>query len=153
MHGSTLIVHVRFRQSTLVQEQQLHFSVIDAHKVASAVGMGGRINTIIQTCFFALSGVLPKELAIACIKQSIKKTYSKRGEAVVQRNFRAVDEALAHLYEVTLPEYDAAGQLVGMRIVSQVAVVPASSKKHIPVPFCVNCVNGWKNMTTVLSLK
>ncbi len=62
--------------------------------------MGGRINTIMQTCFFAISGVLPKDEAIAEIKTAIKKTYGKRGEAVVQKNYAAVDAALAHLHEV-----------------------------------------------------
>ncbi|HJT56828.1 MAG TPA: 2-oxoacid:acceptor oxidoreductase family protein, partial [Ktedonobacteraceae bacterium] len=84
-------------------DKGLHFYVIDAHKVAAATGMGGRINTIMQTCFFAISGILPKEEAIAQIKKSIKKTYSKRGEAVVQRNYQAVDETLAHLHEVRVP--------------------------------------------------
>ena len=65
--------------------------------------MGGRVNTIMQTCFFALSGVLPREQAVAAIKHAIEKTYGKRGEAVVQRNFAAVDAALAHLHEVTIP--------------------------------------------------
>jgi pyruvate-ferredoxin/flavodoxin oxidoreductase len=81
----------------------LRFFVINAHKVASEIGMGGRINTVMQTCFFAISGILPKEEAIAQIKQSIQKTYGKRGEAVVQRNFKAVDETLTHLYEVEVP--------------------------------------------------
>ena len=65
--------------------------------------MGGRINTIMQTCFFAISGVLPREEAIEAIKNAIEKTYGKRGEAVVQKNFAAVDAALAHLYEVKVP--------------------------------------------------
>jgi pyruvate-ferredoxin/flavodoxin oxidoreductase len=80
--------------------KQLHFYVMDAHKVARETGMGGRINTIMQTCFFAISGVLPREQAIEEIKRSIKKTYGKRGEAVVQRNYQAVDQTLAHLHEV-----------------------------------------------------
>ncbi len=83
-----------------IQEQGLHLYVIDANKVARATGMGGRVNTIMQTAFFAISGVLPREQAIAEIKRSIKKSYGKRGEAVVQQNFRAVDETLAHLCEV-----------------------------------------------------
>ena len=66
-------------------------------------GMGGRINTIMQTCFFAISGVLPRDEAIDAIKYAIKKTYGKRGEAVVQKNFAAVDETLSHLYEVKVP--------------------------------------------------
>ena len=65
--------------------------------------MGGRINSIMQTCFFAISGVLPREEAIAQIKKSIEKTYGKKGAEVVRRNFAAVDETLAHLHEVTLP--------------------------------------------------
>ena len=77
--------------------------MIDAYNVARETGMGGRINTIMQTCFFAISGVLPREEAIDAIKRSIKKTYGKRGEAVVQQNFRAVDETLAHLHEVDVP--------------------------------------------------
>lgn len=85
-------------------DKKLRLYVIDAHKVASAIGMGGRINTIMQTCFFAISGVLPREQAIEQIKKSIKKTYGKRGEAVVQRNFQAVDATLEHLYEVEIPE-------------------------------------------------
>src|SRR5947199_1021715 len=65
--------------------------------------MAGRINTIMQTCFFAISGVLPREEAIAQIKKAIKKTYGKRGDAVVQKNYDAVDAALAHLHKVELP--------------------------------------------------
>ena len=65
--------------------------------------MGARVNTIMQTCFFAISGVLPRDEAIEQIKKSIKKTYGKRGEPVVQRNFEAVDHTLANLYEVQVP--------------------------------------------------
>ena len=77
--------------------------MIDAYAVAKGAGMGTRINTIMQTCFFAISGVLPRDEAIAHIKHAIEKTYSKRGEAVVQRNFDAVDATLAHLHEVAVP--------------------------------------------------
>ncbi|NLG96250.1 MAG: pyruvate:ferredoxin (flavodoxin) oxidoreductase [Chloroflexi bacterium] len=84
-------------------EKKLRFYVIDAYEVAQKTGMGGRINTIMQTCFFAISGVLPREQAIEEIKKSIKKTYGKRGEAVVQKNFEAVDHTLAHLSEVKVP--------------------------------------------------
>ncbi len=84
-----------------IHDKNLRFFVIDASKVAEEVGMGSRINTIMQVCFFALSGVLPKDEAIAAIKQAIKKTYSKKGEAVVQQNFQAVDATLLHLHEVT----------------------------------------------------
>lgn len=90
---------------TAILDKNLHFFVIDASKVAEEVDMGKRINTIMQVCFFALSGVLPKDEAIAAIKHAIKKTYSKKGEAVVQQNFKAVDATLLHLYEVTaMPE-------------------------------------------------
>jgi pyruvate-ferredoxin/flavodoxin oxidoreductase len=89
------------------QEQMLRkkieFYVIDGYKVAREAAMGTRINTIMQTCFFAISGVLPREEAIAQIKKAIKKTYGKRGEAVVEKNFAAVDHALAHLEKVELP--------------------------------------------------
>jgi pyruvate-ferredoxin/flavodoxin oxidoreductase len=85
-------------------EKKLRFFVINAYDVASQTGMGGRINTIMQTCFFAISGILPREQAIAEIKHAIEKTYGKRGEAVVKRNFEAVDQTLAHLHEVPLPE-------------------------------------------------
>jgi pyruvate-ferredoxin/flavodoxin oxidoreductase len=84
-------------------DKKLHFYVIDAYEIAKKTGMGGRINTIMQTCFFAISGVLPRELAIAEIKKAIKKTYGKRGEAVVKANYKAVDETLANLYEVSVP--------------------------------------------------
>ena len=91
-----------------VQQQiiakNLKFYVIDGYEVAKQTGMGGRINTIMQTCFFAISGVLPREEAIAAIKQAIKKTYGKRGEIVVQKNYAAVDEALSHLHEVAVPD-------------------------------------------------
>jgi len=78
------------------------FYIIDATKVARDSGMGGRINTIMQVCFFALSGVLPKDEAIAAIKNSIKKTYGKKGDEVVQMNLKAVDNTLAHLHEVAV---------------------------------------------------
>ena len=84
-------------------EKQLKFYVIDATKVAIATGMGRRINTIMQTCFFALSGVLPKEEAIQQIKKAIEKTYSKKGKTVVELNFKAVDSTLDNLFEVKVP--------------------------------------------------
>ena len=91
---------------TPVQEillaKKAKFHVINATKVARESGMGGRINTIMQVCFFALSGVLPKDEAIAAIKNSIKKTYGKKGEEVVQMNLKAVDNTLANLHEVNV---------------------------------------------------
>ena len=83
--------------------RKIKFYVIDATKVARLTGMGSRINTIMQVCFFALSGVLPREEAIAAIKKSIKKTYGRKGEEVVQKNLAAVDQTLANLFEVAVP--------------------------------------------------
>ena len=90
-------------QETIIGKK-LRFFVIDGYSVARAAGMGSRINTIMQTCFFAISGVLPHEEAIPAIKKAIFDTYGKRGEAVVQKNYAAVDQALAHLHEVKVPE-------------------------------------------------
>ncbi len=89
-------------QQTIV-EKRLTLYVIDAYAVARAAGLGTRINTIMQTCFFAISGVLPKADAIAQIKRAVEKTYKKRGAAVVQKNFDAVDATLAQLHAVTVP--------------------------------------------------
>jgi pyruvate-ferredoxin/flavodoxin oxidoreductase len=83
--------------------KKIEFYVIDGYEVARKAGMGTRINTIMQTCFFAISGVLPRDEAIDHIKKAIYKTYGKRGEAVVQKNYAAVDHALAHLEKVKLP--------------------------------------------------
>jgi pyruvate-ferredoxin/flavodoxin oxidoreductase len=112
--GSTFLLNSPFGPEEVwdnlpraVQQQiigkKLKFHVIDAVKVARETGMGGRINTIMQTCFFAISGVLPREEAIEGIKKAIKKTYGKRGEAVVEKNFAAVDSALANMFEVKVP--------------------------------------------------
>ncbi len=86
-----------------IVEKKLSFYVIDGYKVAREAGMGNRINTVMQTCFFAISGVLPKDKAIEKIKGAIKKTYMKKGEEVVQKNFQAVDQTLANLYQVDVP--------------------------------------------------
>ena len=86
-----------------ILEKKLRFFVIDASKVARDCGLGGRINTVLQTCFFAISGVLPRDEAIRRIKGSIEKTYGSKGTDVVRKNFEAVDHTLAHLFEVTVP--------------------------------------------------
>ncbi len=99
--------------------KKIEFYVIDGYKVAREAGMGTRINTIMQTCFFAISGVLPRDEAIAQIKKAIQKTYGKRGEAVVAKNFAAVDAALAHLHKVELPA----------AVSSNFDIVPAISPK------------------------
>jgi len=87
-----------------ILEKDLKFYVINAYDVAEKTGMGQRVNTIMQTAFFAISGVLPREQAIEQIKKAIKKTYGKRGEAVVQQNYAAVDSTLENLFEVAVPE-------------------------------------------------
>ncbi len=84
-------------------EKQLRFHVIDAYALARDVGVGPRINTIMQACFFALSGVLDREDAIAAIKSTIEKTYANKGPEIVRRNIAAVDQALTNLHEVTIP--------------------------------------------------
>ncbi|HET6440012.1 MAG TPA: pyruvate:ferredoxin (flavodoxin) oxidoreductase [Anaeromyxobacter sp.] len=86
-----------------IVDKKLRFFVIDAYKVARDNGMGVRINTVMQTCFFAISGVLPRDEAIAHIKKAIQKTYGRKGPEVVEKNFQAVDATLAHLHEVKVP--------------------------------------------------
>src|SRR5664280_2536254 len=92
----------RSTQQAMINKK-IEFYVIDGYTVAREAGMGTRINTIMQTCFFAISGVLPREEAIEQIKKAIQKTYGKRGESVVQKNFAAVDSTLANLFEVKVP--------------------------------------------------
>ncbi|MCB9891944.1 MAG: pyruvate:ferredoxin (flavodoxin) oxidoreductase [Planctomycetes bacterium] len=87
-----------------ILDKGIRLYVIDAVKVARDAGMGNRINTVMQTCFFAISGVLPRFDAIEAIKASIRKTYGRRGQEVVKRNFDAVDASIDHLYEVTIPQ-------------------------------------------------
>ncbi len=112
--GGTLLLNSRFAPKALwdqlplpvqqaILEKHLKVFTIDGDKVALETGMGNRVNTIMQTCFFALSNVLPKDQAIQQIKKSIEKTYGKRGTAVVSKNYAAVDSALANLFEVVVP--------------------------------------------------
>jgi len=103
-------------QQTII-DKQLKFYVIDAYKVAQETGMGQRMNTILQTCFFGISNVLPKDEAIQRIKTSIEKTYGKRGQAVVEQNFNAVDRALENLHQVQVPA----------QVTSQIHLRPAMS--------------------------
>ena len=95
--------HLPVEVQTDIIEKKLKFYNIDAYDVAQKTGMGGRVNTIMQTCFFAISGVLPREDAIYQIKKSIQKTYGKRGDAVVQKNYAAVDGTLENLHEIKVP--------------------------------------------------
>ena len=97
--------HLPEKAKRRIIARRARFFVIDANKVAHEAGLGRRINTIMQTCFFALSDVLPAEKAIAEIKDSIEKTYIKKGDEVVRRNLQAVNQAVAHLYEVEVPEH------------------------------------------------
>jgi len=100
-------------QEALIRKN-LQFYIIDAYEVARQTDMGQRINTIMQTCFFAISGILPKEQAITEIKKSIKKTYGKRGEAVIQQNYAAVDSALENMFKVAVPE----------KVTSEISMMP-----------------------------
>jgi pyruvate-ferredoxin/flavodoxin oxidoreductase len=103
-HGPNAVWdHLPRSVQQVIRDKKLRFFVIDAVNVAREVGMGGRINTVMQTCFFALSGVLPREEAIEAIKKAIAKTYGKRGQAVLDKNFAAVDASLAHLHQVAVP--------------------------------------------------
>jgi pyruvate-ferredoxin/flavodoxin oxidoreductase len=85
--------------------KKLRFFVLDANKIAREEGLGGRVNTVLQTAFFQMAGVLPIETAIQCLKKAIEKTYGGKGEVLQQMNFRAVDRALGELREVTVPEH------------------------------------------------
>lgn len=84
-------------------DKKLNFYVIDGYAVANKTGMGGRVNTIMQTCFFAISGILPKDEAIEQIKKSIYKTYGSKGEEIVRKNYEAVDQTLEHLFKIDYP--------------------------------------------------
>jgi len=84
-------------------DKKLKFYTIDAYSVAKATGMGSRINSIMQTCFFAISGVLPRDEAIVKIKAAIKKTYGVKGDAIVEKNWKSVDQTLEHLKQVEIP--------------------------------------------------
>ncbi len=95
--------HLPFEVQEAIIAKKLNFYVIDAYEVAKKTGMGRRINTVMQTCFFAISGILPQDEAIAKIKEAIVKTYSKKGEEIVQKNFEAVDQTLANLYKLDIP--------------------------------------------------
>ena len=96
--------HLPYSVQQTIIEKKLHFFVIDAFKIAKEVGLGGRINTIMQVCFFSLSKVIPIEKAIKAIKYSIEETYGQKGEKVINTNFAAVDNALTNLHEVKVPD-------------------------------------------------
>ena len=133
--GATFLLNAPYKADEVwnklpieVQEQilakHLKFYTINAVDVARATGMGQRINTVMQTCFFAISNILPKDEAIAKIKAAIKKTYSKKGDAVVQKNYAAVDASLAHLFEVNYPDHVTS-------TFHRLAPVPANAPKFV----------------------
>lgn len=103
-HGPDMVwEHLPRSVQKEIIEKKLRFFVIDAQQVAQQVGLGTRTNTVLQTCFFAISGVLPQEVALDRIKASIRKTYGAKGARVVQQNYQAVDKTLACLHEVYIP--------------------------------------------------
>ena len=106
--------HLPAKVQTALIQKDLQFYIIDAYEVASKTNMGQRINTIMQTCFFAISGILPKDQAIEEIKKSIKKTYGKRGEAVVKQNYAAVDSAIENMYRIDVPD----------KVTSEISMLP-----------------------------
>lgn len=112
-------------------EKKLKFYIIDAYHVAEETGMGKRINTVMQTCFFAISGVLPGEQAVEAVKHAIEKTYKGKGEVVVQKNIKAVEQTLAYLYEVEVPQ----------RITSEIAP---------PLPVSLNAPEFVQNVTGMI---
>ena len=121
-------------------DKKIRFYVIDGYKVAKMTGMGARVNTIMQTCFFAISGVLPREEAIEAIKHSIKKSYGSKGEEVVKKNYEAVEQTLANLFEVKVPaestsKLKAAGSTAGSARICAVftARIIAGEGDNLPV--------------------
>ena len=92
------------RMQQQIIEKKMAFYVIDAYAIAKQTGMGNRINTIMQTCFFAISGVLPREVAIEKIKHAAEKSYAKKGREVVEANWKAIDETVANLHKVVVPD-------------------------------------------------
>ena len=125
--GATVLINSPYGPDTVwdelpreVQQQivgkRLKLHVIDASKVAAGLGLGSRVNTILQTCFFALSGVMPKDQAIESIKRATEKTYARKGKAIVQKNFAAIDSAVANLHEVRVPA-TAAGQRIRLTLI------------------------------------
>lgn len=114
VEGATLLINAPYPPETIwerlpervqaqVVQKRLKVSTINASKVAREAGIGGHINTVMQVCFFALAGVLPREEAIAAIQAAIRKTYGKKGEAIVAMNLKAVDQTLKHLFTLDVP--------------------------------------------------
>jgi pyruvate-ferredoxin/flavodoxin oxidoreductase len=117
-------VHLPLKVQEQLIAKKAKFYVIDAYRVARETGMGSRMNTIMQVCFFAISKVLPREEAIAAIRESIRTTYGKKGEEIVQKNLRAVDDTLRHLHEMEIPS------LASSRIEARAAFWTEASKNE-----------------------
>jgi pyruvate-ferredoxin/flavodoxin oxidoreductase len=105
-----------------IRDKRLRLWVIDAYAVAAEAGMGRRINTIMQTCFFAISGILPKDEAITAIKQAVDKTYGKKSKRLVELNYRAIDMTLAHLHQAAIPAADEIAATPERRQAADVAI-------------------------------
>ena len=133
--GATVLINSPYDAATVwdhlprpaqqhIIEKALRLFVIDASSVAQSLGLGPRVNTILQTCFFAISGVLPREEGVQRIRHSIEKSYGEKGRAVVEKNFAAVDAAVKHLQEVSVPK--SVTSKIEMRI-----LVPADAPDQI----------------------
>ena len=137
--GATLLLNCRHPPDEVwgalsrpVQEQILAKDIevyaIDAARIAREVGLAGRINIVLQTCFFAISGVLPRDESIAKIKEAIEKTYGKRGPEVVEKNWAAVDQALEGLHQIEVPDArddDARAAAAGARATPRSSSAPS----------------------------
>ncbi len=108
--------HLPGKVQRQIQDKHIQFWVVDANKVAAEAQLGNRINTVMQPCFFALSGILPADVAVAEIKASVTKAYGKRGHTIVDRNFAAIDSALANLVRVEIPAELSAGGSIGVAV-------------------------------------
>ncbi|MBI5247591.1 MAG: pyruvate:ferredoxin (flavodoxin) oxidoreductase [Elusimicrobia bacterium] len=115
-----------------IRAKKLRFFVIDAYKVARDNGLGGRINTVMQACFFSISGVLPKEKAVEAIRESIREAYGKKSEELVQKNLRAVEESLKNLHQVVVP----AGAAKSAPLVPPVAAGAPGFVRDVLGPVC-----------------
>ncbi len=147
--------HLPLTAQKQMLEKKIRLFVIDAYKVARQNDMGVRINTIMQTCFFAISGILPREEAIDKIKQAIRKSYGRKGEDVVRKNFEAVDDTLANLHEVSYPDTISATHDMAMPVPEEapafVREVTAAiiSKKGDGLPVSAMPADGtWPSATT-----
>ena len=111
--------------------KRIHFHVIDAYQVALEADMGRRINTVMQTCFFAISGILPQDEAIAAIKHAVEKTYGRKGRRIAELNYRAIDKTLACLHEVAIPAEFAASDI---RVSERTALQASEFVRKLTLP-------------------